>query len=85
MATPNFTIRVNAFEAGVLISFIENLGPPERQSISGLRRQLIAIRKEIDKLTGVVKTLLPDGRLETIDADGNRFVRPPYSWEVEGN
>ena len=74
MATTTFTIKVNALEADALMGLIENLDPRVRQSISGLRRQLIAIHKEIEKATGVVKTLLPDGRLEIKDADGNRIV-----------
>jgi len=82
---PDYTIRVNPLEAGAVIGLIENLDPPDRKVLAGVRQQLIAILKDIEKAAGVVKKILPDGQMETKDADGNRFVRPPYSWEIEGN
>ena len=74
-----------SFRNRAVMGLIENLDPPARQVLAAVRRQLISIRKDIDKADGIVKTFLPDGRLEIKDADGNRFVRPPYSWEIEGN
>jgi len=45
----------------------------------------LAMKRDIEKAEGVTKRLLPSGMLEIRDADGNRIIRPPYSWEVEGN
>jgi len=87
MATelPTYTIQVNAFEAGVLMGMIEGAEERVKPSLSGVWRQLIAMKRDIEKAEGVTKRLLPSGMLEIRDADGNRIIRPPYSWEVEGN
>jgi len=87
MATqlPTYTIEVNAFEAGILAGMIESADERLQPSLRGLRGQLIAMKRDIEKAEGVVKTILPNGMLEIKDTDGNRIVRPPYSWEVEGN
>jgi len=87
MATqlPNYTLTVNAFEAGVLMGMIESAEERFKPSLSGVRSQLIAMKKDIEKADGVVKKLLPNGMLEIIDEDGNRIIRPPYSWEIEAN
>lgn len=87
MATqsPNYTVTVNAFEAGVLMGMIEGAEERVKPSLSRVRSQLIAMKRDLEKAEGVVKKLLPNGRLEITDEDGNRIIRPPYSWEVEGN
>ena len=87
MATqmPNYTIQVNAFEAGVLMGMIEDAEARIKPSLSGVRSQLIVMKRDIEKAEGVVKSLLPNGMLEITDVDGNRIIRPPYSWEIEGN
>ncbi len=87
MATqlPNYTVTVNAFEAGVLMGMIESAEERLKPSLRGLRSQLVAMKRDIEKAEGVVKNLLPNGMLEITDEDGNRIIRPPYSWEVEGN
>ena len=82
---PTYSITVNAFEAGVLMGMIEESEELTKPALSGVRSQLIAMKKDIEQANGVVKKLLPDGRLEITDKDGNRIVRPPYSWEIEGN
>lgn len=82
---PTYTIQVNAFEAGVLMGMIEGAEERVKPSLSGVRSQLIALKKDIEKAEGVVKKILPNGMLEIIDDDGNRIIRLPYSWEVEGN
>jgi len=81
----NYTVTVNAFEAGVLMGMIEGAEERIKPSLSGVRKQLVALKKDIEKADGVVKTLLPTGMLEIIDEDGNRITRPPYSWEIENN
>jgi len=43
------------------------------------------MKRDIEKANGVVRKLLPNGMLEISDEDGNRIIRAPYSWEVEGN
>lgn len=87
MATegPTHTIQINAFEAGMLLALIGELDQPKRGALSGVLQQLIALKKKAEEAAGVTKTLLPDGFLEIKDANGIRIIRPPYSWEVEGN
>lgn len=87
MATqlPTYTVQVNAFEAGVLMGMIEGAEERVKPSLSGVRSQLVAMKRDIEKDVGVTKNLLPNGMLEITDVDGNRIIRPPYSWEVEGN
>lgn len=85
MAMPTYTIQVSVFEAGVLMGLIESAEERVKPSLSGIRNQLIAMKKDIEKAHGVVKKILPDGMLELTDEDGNRIIRLPYSWEVEGN
>jgi len=82
---PAYTIQVNAFEAGVLMGMIEGAEECLKPSLRGLRDQLIAMKRDIEKADGVTKNILPNGMLEIKDVDGNRIIRPPYSWEVEGN
>ena len=82
---PNYTITCNAFEAGVLMGMIERAEERLKPSLQGLRSQLIVMKRDIEKAEGVVKKILPNGMLEIKDEDGNRIIRPPYSWEVEGN
>jgi len=87
MATqlPTYSISVNAFEAGVLMGMIEGAEERTKPSLSGVRSQLIAMKRDVERADGVVKKLLPNGMLEITDVDGNRIIRPPYSWEIEGN
>ncbi len=87
MATqlPTYTIEVNAFEAGVLMGMIEGAEGRLKPSLTGVRGQLVAMKRDIEKADGVVKTILPNGMLEIKDADGNRIIRAPYSWEIESN
>lgn len=82
---PTYTIKVSAVEAGVLMGIIEVAEASVKPSLSGVRGQLIAIKRDLEKDAGVVKNILPSGMLEIKDKDGNRIIRPPYSWEVEGN
>ena len=82
---PTYSITVNPFEAGVLMSMIEGAEARIKPSLHGLRCQLIALKKDIEKADGVVKKVLPNGMLEITDEVGNRIIRPPYSWVIEGN
>ncbi len=82
---PTYTIEVNAFEAGVLMGMIEGAEDRLKPSLSGVRSQLIAMKRDVEKAEGVVKNLLPNGMLEITDDDGNRIIRAPYSWEIESN
>ncbi len=87
MATqlPTYSITFDAFEGGVLMGLIEGAEERVQHSIPGVRSQLIAMKRDIEKADGVVKKLLPNGMLEIKDKDGNRIIRAPYSWEIEGN
>ncbi|GAI77445.1 unnamed protein product, partial [marine sediment metagenome] len=71
--------------AGVLMGMIEGAEERVKPSLSGVRSQLIALKKDIEKTVGVVKKILPNGMLEISDRDGNTIIRAPYSWEIEGN
>ena len=82
---PTYSISVNAFEAGVLMGMIEGAEERIKPPLSGIRSQLIAMKKDVEKADGVVKKLLRNGMLEIKDEDGNRIIRPPYSWEIESN
>lgn len=82
---PTYSITVNAFEAGTLMGMIESAEDRIKPSLSGIRSQLILMKRDIEKDAGVTKTILPGGILEIKDEDGNRIIRPPYSWEIEGN
>ncbi|GAI24832.1 unnamed protein product, partial [marine sediment metagenome] len=79
MATqvPNYTVTVNAFEAGLLMGMIEGAEERVKPSLSRVRSQLIAMKRDLEKAEGVVKKLLPNGRLEITDEDGNRIIRLP--------
>lgn len=82
---PTYTIQVNVLEAGVLMGLIESAAERVKPSLSGVRNQLIAMKRDIEQADGVMKKILPNGMLEITDEDGNRIIRQPYSWEVEGN
>ena len=82
---PNYTLTLNAFEAGVLMGMVESAEERIKPALSGIRSQLIVMKKDVEKADGVVKKLLPNGMLEIKDKDGNRIIRPPYSWEIEAN
>ena len=80
-----YTITVNSYEAGVLMGMMEKEGETIKQPLSNVWQQLVRLKKAIEKADGVVKKILPNGMLELTDEDGNRIIRPPYSWEIEDN
>ena len=82
---PTYSIKVNAFEAGVLMGMIEEAEERVKPSLSGVWGQLVAMKRDIEKAEGVVKTILPNGMLEIKDTHGNYIMRAPYSWEIESN
>ena len=82
---PTYSISVNAFEAGVLMGMMEKEGDRVRHPLSNVWKQLVELKKKVEEAEGVVKKILPNGMLELSDPYGNRIIRPPYSWEIEGN
>lgn len=80
-----YTIIVNPFEAGALMGMMEKEGETIKRPLSNVWQQLVVLKKAIEKANGVVKKILPNGMLELTDEDGNRIIRPPYSWEIEDN
>ena len=80
-----YTIIVNPFEAGALMGMMEKEGETIKRPLSNVWQQLVGLKKDIEKAEGVVKKILPNGMLELTDEDGNRIIRPPYSWEIENN
>jgi len=85
MELPRYTITLNAFEAGVLMGMLEGAEDRIKQPLSEVWRQLILLKRDLEKADGVVKTIRPDGLLEIVDDDGNRIIRPPYSFEIVRN
>ncbi len=82
---PTHTITINSFEGGVLMGLIEKAEDRIKPMLTGVNQQLIAIKQDIEKAEGVVKTILPNGMLEVKDAAGNKIIRAPLSWEITGN
>lgn len=80
-----YTLTVNAFEGGVLMGLLEKEGDRVKNPLSDVWKQLVAMKKEIEKVEGVTKEVLPGGILKISDQDGNTIIREPYSWEIEGN
>lgn len=80
-----YTLSVNAFEAGVLMGLMEKEGDRVKRPLQKVWSQLVAMKKEIEKSEGVIKEILPTGMLKISDRDGNTIIRAPYSWEIEGN
>ena len=81
----DFTIKVNAFEGGVLIGVIYQLDNKKQQALKSVAKQLIALKEECEQESEVRKEVLPGGFLKITDRDGNTIIRPPYPWETEDN
>ena len=80
-----YTVRLGAFEAGVLLSFLSRMkDDPAVRKLGALKQQLIMIAKRIQKEAGVTVEKLPDGRIKMTDQDGNVIVREPREWEKYG-
>lgn len=80
-----YALSVNPFESGVLMGVIMKAESHIRDSLSGVYKQLLDMKKEIEQAEGVTKQVLPGGMLKISDADGNVIIREPYPWEIEGN
>lgn len=80
-----FTLSINPYEAGVLMGMITQQGDQARGSLSGVYKQLVDLKKSAEEAAGVIKKILPGGMLEITDCDGNKIIRAPYAWEIEGN
>ena len=80
-----FTLSINPYEAGVLMGVITKQGAQVRSSLSGVYKQLVALKNRVEEAAGVAKKILPGGMLEISDRDGNKIIRAPYAWEIEGN
>ena len=80
-----FTLTANVFELGFLMGLIEEQGESVKKPLSSIWKQLVEIKKGIEKAEGVTKEVLPGGMLKISDRDGNIITREPYSWEIEGN
>jgi len=81
----DYTIKLNSFEAGVLMGVIIQLDDRQRQALKPVYEQLVALKKQVEEEAGVKKEILPGGMLKITDRDGNLIIREPYPWEVEGN
>ena len=80
-----YMLSVNSFESGVLMGLFEKEGDRIKKPLSSVWRQLIEIKKRIEKAEGVTKEFLPGGVLKITDPYGNTIIREPLSWEIEGN
>lgn len=81
----DYTIKLNSFEAGVLMGVIIQLDDRQRQALKSVYEQLVALKKQVEEEAGVKKEVIPGGRLKITDNDGNVIIREPYPWEVEDN
>ena len=81
----DYSIKVNALEAGVLQGVISELDDRQKQALKPVWEQLIALKKQFEEEAGVKKEILPGGMLKIADRSGNTIIRAPYPWEVEGN
>ena len=84
MALKEYTIKVNPFEAGVLLALII-VEQETQQRLQGVYEQLVALKKEAEEEAGVKKEVIPGGLLRITDKDGNVITRPPLPYELGGN
>jgi len=80
-----YMLRVNAFEAGLLMGVIMQDEELIKHTLANVWKQLVEMKKEIEEAEGVKKEVLPGGMLRITDNDGNIIIRQPYPWEIEGN
>ena len=59
----DYTIKLNSFEAGVLMGVIIQLNDRERQALKPVYEQLVALKKQVEEEAGVTKEILPGGML----------------------
>ena len=78
-----YNLEADALTCGMLFGLIEKEGI--QADMKDIWDQLVAIKRAVEKEAGVVKEVLPGGMLKVTDRDGNTIIRPPYSFEVEGN
>jgi len=76
----NLVLRLNAWEAGVLMGLIAE-DERAKVSLKPVFEQLLDMKKQLEKEAGVKKYLLPDGLIRITDAMGNTIIRAPYEWE----
>jgi len=81
----NSTLTVNSFESGALMGLILKEEEHTKPPLSGVYKQLVEIKKRIEKAEGVTKEFLPGGKLQVTDPAGIIITRDPYPWEVESN
>ena len=72
----NFVVRLNVFEAGVLLAVIHDVA-----ALEDIFKQLLALKEQVDRECGVTKELLPNGLLRVTNEDGQIITRSPFPWE----
>lgn len=82
---PVYTLKVNVFEMGVLMGVIMQEEDRIKRSLDGVWKQLVYYKREVEKADGVVKEMLPGGKIKLTHADGTVIIREPYPYEIEGN
>ncbi len=76
----HYSIRLNAFETGVLMGFLEK----EKKTdgvFKNIYDQLVELKKQTEEADGVTKKLLPNGLIQLTDEDGITITRPLMEWE----
>jgi len=81
----DYTIKLNAYECGVLMGVIMNLDDRNRRALQGVWGQLATFKRQVEEEAGVTKEILPGGTLKLTDKDGTVIIREPYPFETEGN
>lgn len=79
----NLVLRLNAWEAGVLMGYIMQGEDETKVALRAVFEQLVDMKRQLEREAGVKKELLPNGLLRVTDARGNTIIRAPYDWEKE--
>lgn len=83
MTLRTYTIAVNSFQAGALLSHIwYNMGARSRKPMESVIQQLIDITNQIKENAGVTTEKLGNGTIKMTSKDGTVIVRQPYEWET---
>lgn len=74
-----YSLRLNAFETGLLMGLLERHRKTDGV-FENIYAQLVDLKKQIEAADGVKKTLLPDG-LVRLDDGETVITRPMMEWE----
>jgi hypothetical protein len=76
---PTHTIKMNAWELGLLIQIIWK--SDYKDQLMGVFNQIIEAHQVIKDQNGVTVEKLPGGMVKIVDKDKNVIIRQLYEWE----